>query len=152
MVLCIVHITDDGQWPNAILITRGFFYFFMYCTLFNTASSEIPLCWRMLGSNSGLLGLWYWQAYPMQSWEQFLTVVGNEKQRGSGRGQMLGNVLGWRRSRFIYNWTCSFWLKIIFPFPLSPAKWISDYFDIKGCGANNEVMTHQSSLRQWPCG
>jgi hypothetical protein len=34
-------------------------------------------------------------------------------------------------------WTRSFLIKIIFPFPLSPAKWISDYLDIKGCGANN---------------
>jgi hypothetical protein len=49
-------------------------------------------------------------------------------------------------------WTGSFWIKIIFPFPLSPTKCISDYFDIKGCGANNEAMTHRSSLRQWRCG
>ncbi len=28
-------------------------------------------------------------------------------------------------------WTRSFWIKIIFPFPLSPAIWISDYFEIK---------------------
>ena len=49
-------------------------------------------------------------------------------------------------------WTRSFWIKIIFPFPLSPAKWISDYFDIKGCGANNLARAHRSSLRQWRCG
>ncbi len=49
-------------------------------------------------------------------------------------------------------WTCSFWIKIIFPFPVSPAKWISDYFDIKGCGANNLARAHRSSLRQWRCG
>ncbi len=42
-------------------------------------------------------------------------------------------------------WTRSFWIKIIFPFPLSPAKWISDYFD-KGCGANNGARAHRSSL------
>ncbi len=49
-------------------------------------------------------------------------------------------------------WTRSFWIKIIFPFPLFPAKWISDYFDIKGCGANNLARAHRSSLRQWRCG
>ncbi len=49
-------------------------------------------------------------------------------------------------------WTRSFWIKILFPFPLSPAKWISDYFDIKGCGANKLARAHQSSLRQWWCG
>ncbi len=49
-------------------------------------------------------------------------------------------------------WTRSFWIKIIFPFPLSPAKWISDYFDIKGCGLNNLARAHRSSLRQWRCG
>ena len=49
-------------------------------------------------------------------------------------------------------WTRSFWIRIIFPFPLSPAKWISDYFDIKGCGANNGARAHESSLRQWQCG
>ena len=49
-------------------------------------------------------------------------------------------------------WTRSFWIKIIFPFPLSPAKWISDYFDIEGCGANNLARAHRSSLRQWRCG
>jgi hypothetical protein len=49
-------------------------------------------------------------------------------------------------------WTRSFWIKIIFPFPLSPAKWISDFFDIKGCGVNNLARAHRSSLRQWRCG
>ena len=48
--------------------------------------------------------------------------------------------------------TRSFWINIIFPFPLSPAKWISDYFDIKGCGANNLARAHRSSLRPWRCG
>ncbi len=81
-----------------------------------------------------------------------LKVVGNEKQWGSGRRQMLGSGLGPWRSRFIYNLNMQFWIKIIFPFPLSPAKWVSDYFDIEGCGANNEAMTRRSSLRQWRCG
>ncbi len=49
-------------------------------------------------------------------------------------------------------WTRSFWIKIIFLFPLSPANWVSDYFDIKGCGANNRARAHGSSLRQWQCG
>ncbi len=49
-------------------------------------------------------------------------------------------------------WTRSFWIKIIFPFPLSLAKWTSDYFDIKGCGVNNLARAHRSSLRQWRCG
>ncbi len=49
-------------------------------------------------------------------------------------------------------WTRSFWIKIIFPFPLYPAKWISNYFDITGCGANNLARAHRSSLRQWRCG
>ncbi len=49
-------------------------------------------------------------------------------------------------------WTRSLWIKIIFPFSLSPAKWISDYFDIKGCSANNSARAHRSSLRQWRCG
>ncbi len=35
--------------------------------------------------------------------ENGLKVGGNEKQRGSGRSQMLGNGLGPWRSRFIYN-------------------------------------------------
>ncbi len=48
-------------------------------------------------------------------------------------------------------WTRSFWIKIIFPFPLSPAKWISNYFDIKGCGTNNFGRAHRSFLRQWRC-
>ncbi len=63
---------------------------------------------------------------------------------------MLGNGLGpWG---LFTIWTRSFWIKIIFPFPLSTAKWISDYFDIKGCGANNLARAHRSSQRQWRCG
>ncbi len=30
--------------------------------------------------------------------------------------------------------------KNLFPFPLVTAKLISDYFDIKGCGANNDAI------------
>jgi hypothetical protein len=54
--------------------------------------------------------------------DQELKVVGNEKQWGSGRRQMLGNGLRLWRSRFIYNLNTQFLNKIIFPFPLSPAK------------------------------
>ncbi len=49
-------------------------------------------------------------------------------------------------------WTRIFWIKIIFPFPFSPAKRISDYFDIKGCSANNLARAHRSSLHRWRCG
>ncbi len=81
-----------------------------------------------------------------------LKVGGNEKQGGSGRSQMLGNGLGPWRSRFIYNLNMQLLNKIIFPFPLSPSKWISDYLDIKRCRTNNLARAHQSSLRQWRCG
>ncbi len=65
---------------------------------------------------------------------------------------MLGYGLGPWRWRFIYKLNTQLWIKIVFPFPLSPAKCISDYFDIKGCGANNLARVHRSSLHQWRCG
>jgi hypothetical protein len=86
-----------------------------------------------------------WTIYKWVSSIYALKVVGNEKQWGSRRSQMLGNGLGPWWSRFIYHLNTELLNKIIFPFPLSPAKWISDYFDIKRYGANKGIMAHQSS-------
>ncbi len=93
-----------------------------------------------------------WQVYKNQqplkgSWKRETMGVGKEAN------VRYGNCLGPWRWRFIFNLNVQFFgIKIIFPFLLSPAKWISDYLDIKGCGANNEAMTHRSSLCQWRCG
>ncbi len=56
-----------------------------------------------------------------------LKVVGNEKNGGSRRTQMLGNGIGPWRSRFIYNLNMQFLIKILFPFPLVTAKLKGDY-------------------------
>jgi hypothetical protein len=42
-----------------------FLFLYILCTSFNTASSatpQIPLCWSMLRSDSGLLRLWHWHS------------------------------------------------------------------------------------------
>ncbi len=43
-------------------------------------------------------------------------------------------------------------IKNLISFRRVTAKSIGDYFDIKGCGANNYAMTHRRFLRQWWCG
>ncbi len=65
-----------------------------------------------------------------------LKVGGNEKQKGSGRSQMLDNALGTWRSRFIYNLNMQFEQNVLFPFPLVAAKWIGDYFEIRRYAQN----------------
>ncbi len=61
-----------------------------------------------------------------------LKVDGNEKLGRLRFLQLLGISLGpWRSMSF---WTFFLALRNLFPFPLSPAKWIGDLFDKKRCG------------------
>jgi hypothetical protein len=50
-----------------------------------------------------------------------------------------------RQSMSIFILKMPFAIKNLFSFPLSPAKLISDYFDIKKCGSNKTFLltTHQ---------
>jgi hypothetical protein len=52
----------------------------------------------------------------------FLKVVGNEKNEGSRRRQMIAMVLDWGDRGLFTVLTCSFCLKILFSFPLVTSK------------------------------
>ncbi len=69
-----------------------------------------------------------------------LKVVGNEKGRGPGDGKRLQYVSDRGDQGLFKVWTCTFWEKLLFPFPLVTAKLISDYFDNKRCSSNKILI------------
>jgi hypothetical protein len=68
-----------------MIIMADFLGLYFFCTVFNIATPQIPLCQRMLGSNPGLLQILHWQIQLLNTRLHLIIMKSKGEQKELGK-------------------------------------------------------------------